>query len=196
MAEKNGRRRKIERYSWRDLAISDLTWWYWLASGYGERIGRAALGLVCIWLLFAATFTIVGFVRWEPKTATQAEATSATFDSYGAPLTFRRALTYSGAVITLQRPEPKPATAIARTAVLFQTILGPIQAALLALRHSTQIHALGSSSLNSYFESGFICRFYKLCSTKELNSNQADECVSGKNASRRTLGSPPLGTEV
>ena len=131
--KKNGRRRKIERYSWRDLAISDLTWWYWLASGYGERIGRAALGLVCIWLLFAATFTIVGFVRWEPKTATQAEVTSATFDSYGAPLTFRRALTYSGAVITLQRPEPKPATAIARTAVLFQTILGPIQAALLAL---------------------------------------------------------------
>lgn len=117
----------------RDLAIGDPTWWYWLASGYGERIGRAALGLFCIWLIFASVFTFVGFVRWEPRSASEAEAKSAVYDNHGEPLSFRKAVTYSAAVITLQRPEPKPATTIAKSAVLFQTILGPIQAALLAL---------------------------------------------------------------
>lgn len=118
---------------WRDLSISDLNWWYWVASGYGERIGRAALGLFCIWLIFASVFTFVGFGRWEPRTASEADAKSAVYDRDGEPLPFRKALTYSAAVITLQRPEPKPATTIAKSAVLFQTILGPIQAALLAL---------------------------------------------------------------
>jgi hypothetical protein len=54
-------------------------------------------------------------------------------DDTGAPLKFSRALTYSAAVMTFQRPEPKPATTAAQTIVLFETILGPVQAALLAL---------------------------------------------------------------
>jgi len=53
--------------------------------------------------------------------------------SIGAPLKFSRALTYSAGVMTLQKPEPQPATAEAQTVVLLETILGPVQAALLAL---------------------------------------------------------------
>lgn len=51
----------------------------------------------------------------------------------GQPLEFSRALTYSLAVISLQKPEPKPLTGTAQTLVLLETILGPVQAALLAL---------------------------------------------------------------
>lgn len=43
------------------------------------------------------------------------------------------ALTYSAGVMTLQKPEPRPATRLARGLVLLETILGPLQAALLAL---------------------------------------------------------------
>ena len=48
-------------------------------------------------------------------------------------LPFDRAFTYSAAVMTLQRPEPRPATTAAQRVVLLETILGPVQAALLAL---------------------------------------------------------------
>ena len=121
------------RLIWRGLSIWDLNWWYWVASGYGERLGRAVLGLVTIWFFFSIVFTFVGFVRWEPKTTTETEAKFATIDAYGGPLPLRKALTYSAAVITLQKPEPKPATAIAKSSVLLLTVLGPTQAALMAL---------------------------------------------------------------
>jgi hypothetical protein len=42
-------------------------------------------------------------------------------------------LTYSLAVMSLQRPEPKPMTAAAHALVTIESILGPVQAALLAL---------------------------------------------------------------
>lgn len=90
------------RLIWRGLSIWDLNWWYWVASGYGERLGRAVLGLVTIWFFFSIVFTFVGFVRWEPKTTTETEAKFATIDAYGGPLPLRKALTYSAAVITLQ----------------------------------------------------------------------------------------------
>ena len=54
-------------------------------------------------------------------------------DETDAPLKLPRALTYSTAVMTLQKPEPRPATTAAQTVVLLETILGPVQAALLAL---------------------------------------------------------------
>ncbi|HEY0323644.1 MAG TPA: hypothetical protein VGC66_22005 [Pyrinomonadaceae bacterium] len=53
--------------------------------------------------------------------------------SIGAPLRLPRSLTYSLSVMTLQKPEPRPATITAHTLVILETILGPIQAALLAL---------------------------------------------------------------
>jgi len=54
-------------------------------------------------------------------------------DETGAPLKFSRALIYSAGVMTLQKPEPRPATTAAQTVVLLETILGPVQVALLAL---------------------------------------------------------------
>jgi uncharacterized protein YjbI with pentapeptide repeats len=126
--------RRLEGWQgWRYLASWLLNWWYWFASGYGERIGRAFVVLIGIWLLAAALYTGVGFVRWEPRVATEAEAVEARRDEVGKPLSLQRALTYSLGVMTLQKPEPKPATNTAHALVMLETILGPVQAALLAL---------------------------------------------------------------
>jgi hypothetical protein len=125
----NARRRAEAR----GLACWKLSWWYWLASGYGERAMRGVLVLFGILLLSAVLYNHVGFVRWEPKLTSESDMVSAKRDNEGAPLTFSRALTYSAAVMTFQKPEPRPATTAAQTVVLLETILGPVQAALLAL---------------------------------------------------------------
>ncbi len=123
--------RRLEHF--RGFAFWRLSWWYWLASGYGERVLRAAVVLFGILLVSAALYTQVGFVRWEPRINSESEAATAKRDESGAPLKLSRALTYSAAVMTFQRPEPRPATITAQTIVLLETILGPVQAALLAL---------------------------------------------------------------
>jgi hypothetical protein len=119
--------------TWHGFDFRRLNWWYWVASGYGERPFQALLVLFGILLLFGLLYTQVGFARWEPRLASEADAMVAKKDEDGAPLKLSRALTYSAAVMTLQRPDPKPATTAAQTLVLFETILGPVQAALLAL---------------------------------------------------------------
>jgi hypothetical protein len=123
--------RRLE--SWRGFAPWRLSWWYWLASGYGERVWRAFFVLLGILLLSALLYNHVGFARWEPKLASESDIAVAKRDEVGAPLRFSRALTYSAAVMTFQKPEPRPATTAAQTVVLLETILGPVQAALLAL---------------------------------------------------------------
>lgn len=115
------------------LAPWELNWWYWLASGYGERAAQAFLVLLGILLLSAVLYTQVGFVRWEPRVASESDAAVAKRDGIGSPLPMSRALAYSAAVMTFQKPEPRPATTAAQLVVLVETILGPIQAALLAL---------------------------------------------------------------
>ncbi len=119
--------------NWRGYDFRKLNTWYWLVSGYGESVFRALLVLLSFWIVAALLYTVVGFARWEPKVATEADAVLAKRDEVGAPLPFKRALTYSLGVMTLQKPEPRPATTAAQTVVLFETILGPVQAALLAL---------------------------------------------------------------
>jgi hypothetical protein len=118
---------------WREFAFWTLGWWYWLASGYGERAWRAFVVLIGMWLLAAALYTQVGFVRWEPKVSNEKEAAEAKRDEVGQPLRGWRPLTYSFGVMTLQKPEPRPATDAAQAVVMLETILGPVQAALLAL---------------------------------------------------------------
>jgi len=125
---------ETERHSeWRRFSLWPLSWLYWFASGYGERAFRASVVLISLLLLFAAIYSKVGFARWEPRVASESDVVTAKRDEVGAPLTFVRALIYSGQVVTFQRPEPRPATAAAHAAVLVETILGPLQAALLAL---------------------------------------------------------------
>lgn len=119
--------------TWRGFDVRKLNWWYWLASGYGERPFQALLVLIGILVFFGLLYTQVGFARWEPRLTNEADVIVAKRDEVGAPLKFSRALTYSAGVLTLQRPEPKPTTTAALTVVLVETILGPVQAALLAL---------------------------------------------------------------
>ena len=85
--------RRLEKS--RGFALWTLSWWYWFASGYGERVLRASVVLVGMRLLFAALYTQVGFVRWETRVANEQEAAEARRDEVGAPLHWGRALTYS-----------------------------------------------------------------------------------------------------
>ena len=126
-------RTKPGQFQWHKVAFWELTWWYWLASGYGERVVRAFVGLLGIWLLFAVIFTQVGFVASDKNTPNDSERTQSKYEDWGRPLVFPRALIYSAYVMMLQKPEPKPQTNTAQAAVLFATVLGPLQAALLAL---------------------------------------------------------------
>lgn len=110
------------------LTIGILHTLYRHLSGYGEDILRAFLVLIAIFLLFAFLYTRVGFVH--PPSIAPATRVS---DEIGQPQKPSKALAYSLAVITLQRPDPRPLTAAAWFAVLAETILGPIQGALLIL---------------------------------------------------------------
>jgi hypothetical protein len=110
-----------------------LYWFYWAASGYGERVLRAFVVLIGVWLLFALLYTQVGFARWEPRLASESDLATAKRDEVGIPQNLSRALPYSFGVMTFQKPEPRPATTAAQSLVMLETILGPLQAALLAL---------------------------------------------------------------
>jgi hypothetical protein len=112
------------------LSIAILHSLYRHLSGYGEEVGRAICVLLGIWLLFALFYTQVGFVR-QPSTPSDAAIYAR--DQFGIPQKPIKAVAYSLAVMTLQRPDPRPLTATAWFAVLAETIFGPIQAALFAL---------------------------------------------------------------
>jgi uncharacterized protein YjbI with pentapeptide repeats len=114
-------------------AFWNLGWLYWLASGYGERVLQAFLIFLGIWLLAGLLYTRVGFARGQSTPGRQTDTVSTEFDKMGAPLSLSDALTYSLGVVTLQKPEPRPATTLAKTVVAVETVLGPLQAALLAL---------------------------------------------------------------
>ena len=119
-----------------DRLTSFFGWLYWAGSGYGERIGRALLVLVSVWLLFAifytrgTQYTQVGF---GTETAQTSSAVGEEEIPPPAPLPPMKSLIYSLNTMTLQKPEPKPITSTARALVLIQTIVGPIQTALLLL---------------------------------------------------------------
>lgn len=118
----------------RGFAFWTVDWWYWLASGFGERIPRALAVFLIIWLGFALLFSLPGPVRcpesgprayclrWE-----EGDKTRGYFDR------FSNSAVYAVEAMTLQKPEPKPASPAARLTVLLCTLLGPVQAALLAL---------------------------------------------------------------
>ncbi|HZT59263.1 MAG TPA: pentapeptide repeat-containing protein [Pyrinomonadaceae bacterium] len=118
---------------WRGFAFLTLGWWYWLASGYSERAGRAFLVLLGILVLFAVLYLGLGFPNWETKTTTEKAAVETQSKEPGTWSQLSSALTYSLGVMTLQKPEPRPATNAAQSLVMLETILGPVQAALLAL---------------------------------------------------------------
>jgi hypothetical protein len=130
--------------SGRKLDLFRLSWWYWLLSGYGERVTRAFLALITIWLLFAVVYSWGDATWWQPKQSARLAAEMSARDAASnavrdapqaaaAPLALPEAVIYSAGVMALQKPEPLPANKRAKAFVLFETILGPLQAALLAL---------------------------------------------------------------
>lgn len=127
--------KRLER--WRKVDLFRLSWWYWLLSGYGERVQRAFGALVSIWLLFAIIYWLGDATWWQPRqtggTVSESSARDAQPMAVAMPLTIPEALVYSVGVMALQKPEPLPANKRAKAFVIFETILGPLQAALLAL---------------------------------------------------------------
>jgi uncharacterized protein YjbI with pentapeptide repeats len=120
---------------WRRVDWLRLSWWYWLLSGYGERVRRAFGVLLVIWLLFGLIYWKAADESWwQPKQpsailSVKPDATRAT----PIKLTASDALLYSAGVMALQKPEPAPANKRAKLLVLMETIFGPVQVALLAL---------------------------------------------------------------
>jgi uncharacterized protein YjbI with pentapeptide repeats len=88
---------------------------YWAASGYGEKITRAFVLLIAIWIFFAGLYMLTGHIRVHRAS-----------DMLGA-------VNYSLSVMALQKPEPKSVAGLTPLLITFETILGPVQAALLAL---------------------------------------------------------------
>jgi hypothetical protein len=125
----------LRHEKWRGFAFWRLSWWYWLASGYGERIPRALGVFLAVWLSFALLYRLPSPIRCVASAPERRGCISwnlvggqeSFFDS-----SFNSAL-YAFEVITLQKPEPRPKSPAARLAVTLCLILGPLQAALLAL---------------------------------------------------------------
>ncbi|MBV9926000.1 MAG: pentapeptide repeat-containing protein [Acidobacteria bacterium] len=117
----------------RGFAFWKVDWWYWLASGFGERAGRAFSVLIGVLVLFAALYVGLGYPNWGTRVAPEKAAAAAPLKEVTAWQQWSSALVYSAGVMTLQKPEPKPATNAAQAVVMLETVLGPVQAALLAL---------------------------------------------------------------
>jgi pentapeptide repeat protein len=101
------------RSFWKDL--SPLLWLYWAVSGYGEKVLRALVVLVGILVLFAGLYAVTA----RDETTSRSR--------------LWRAFSDSARVMTLQKPDPPPPTTAVQVLVTIETILGPVQAALLAL---------------------------------------------------------------
>ncbi len=125
--------RRLEK--WNGRAFWTLDFWYWALSGYGERVGRATVALLLILFLSCVPYWFTGFA--SSKDTTQSKK--------GSPIQVMLApeqnkakqilatLVYSLETASLQKPEPRPVTTMARLFVGLETILAPLQAALLAL---------------------------------------------------------------
>jgi len=128
--------RRIERFY--GFSFWRLDWWYWLASGYGENVLRAFIVFVVLIGLCTMGYKNADF---DPtiKTAITKPMPAATSsspdtqDTQPRRLGWREAALYSFNVSILQKPEPKPKGLWGNLLVSLETVLGPAQAALLAL---------------------------------------------------------------
>jgi len=128
--------RRIERFY--GFVFWRLDWWYWLASGYGESVSRAFIVFVMLIGLFAVGYKYSSFEHVEKTeitpTAQAAEKSSPDTPNKGPKrLGWDEAARYSINVSILQKPDPKPQSSLAKWLVIVETVLGPAQAALLAL---------------------------------------------------------------
>ena len=118
---------------WRRVDWLSLRYWYWVLSGYGEKVRKAFAALVIIWLVFAFIYWKFGNELWWRPTQQVILVDQRGSPTTSVKLTPGDALLYSAYVMALQKPEPLPANKRAKVLVLLETVLGPVQAALLAL---------------------------------------------------------------
>jgi hypothetical protein len=128
--------RRLERFH--GLSFWRLDWWYWAASGYGESVLRAFIVFVLLSGLFAVGYKYSDFEHVAnteiTQTAQAAEKSSpVTPNKEPKRLGWDEAARYSINVSILQKPDPKPQSSLAKWLVIIQTVIGPAQAALLAL---------------------------------------------------------------
>ena len=97
--------------------------------------------LAGIWILFALLYTQVGFVRWEPKIDNLVQARAASSAAWIQPLRLTQALGYSAAVMTLQKPEPRPSSLTAKNLVLFGITSWSGAGSAAGSGRATKIHA-------------------------------------------------------
>jgi hypothetical protein len=128
--------RRIERFY--GFAFWQLDWWYWLASGYGEKVLQAFLVFVVLIGLFTIAYKKADFDPTS-KTAIAKPMPGAASSSPDIPNTqprrlgWRESALYSFNVSILQKPDPKPIGLWVNVLMSIETVLGPGQAALLAL---------------------------------------------------------------
>jgi hypothetical protein len=86
-------------------------------------------------LLFALVYWKAADETWWQPKEPAAKVSTISDPAIATPkkLSPYDALLYSAGVMALQKPEPAPANKRAKLFVLLETILGPVQAALLAL---------------------------------------------------------------
>lgn len=88
-------------------------------------------------LFFAVFYWYGNAAWWQPKQASKGVAESFAGEkqttAVAAPLTFSEAMIYSAGVMALQKPEPLHSNKRAKGLGRLETVLGPLQAALLAL---------------------------------------------------------------
>lgn len=110
-----------------------LNWWYRLSSGYGESWGRAVGVLFGLLLVFGLIFgSPLSLFEKTEKAMKDAVAPPGETDDLHK-MSWDEGIVHSLFVATLQRPEPKPSDTQTKIFVIACTILGPLQAALLAL---------------------------------------------------------------
>jgi hypothetical protein len=116
-------------------SVFTIDWWYWAASGYGESVGQAFGVLLLLWLLLSVPYFFVGFTKPIPRPSSDSGNTAQASNEAAAQRLSPRATAflYSAEIMTLQKPDSKPATPLARIFVTLETIFGPTQIALLAL---------------------------------------------------------------
>jgi uncharacterized protein YjbI with pentapeptide repeats len=105
---------EMKRFArWRKIDFFRLSWWYWLLSGYGERVERAFWILVLIWLLFTGIYWVGDSTWWEPRPASKSMVVSGVEENDarngGKPFSPLESAIYSAYVMALQKPQPLPA---------------------------------------------------------------------------------------
>ncbi len=119
---------------WKGWNIFSLDFWYWALSGYGERVTRAAVALVMILFLSCVPYWFTGFASSKQDQAKVGAPIRVVLAQEKSPAKqWLATLAYSLDTASLQKPEPRPVTTAARFFVGLETILAPLQAALLAL---------------------------------------------------------------